>query len=601
MHPPFIVVTWPPGPSSPCQPPAEAASGFEDRGWSLAVRRPGLALWHRPERPLPLSEGRDHLVLGRWWGNASTLTAMDARPGPPLCRARSLSRDGWGAYVALLRDPVGEDWWAFRDPSGAVEALTWPCGDYRLLASSLEGMPLGWLPHRMALDWRVIAEQLRHPVAQFARSALRDVVPIAPGDLQPLGASADAAVAIWRPRDFLPGDELAPDPAWPGRLAETVASVVATMTRPYSRVVTEASGGLDSSIVSAAVARAAPAGVAAMAVHYVGDRPEADERRWVDLLCRRYGLPLTCLPLGVGPIDPENDFAPEARDARPPFAAIDSDRDRDAADLLAATGAEALVSGKGGDAVFFQMPSPAVLADLWRAGGLRAARHPRHAEVAGWLRRSVWSLWRDGWRGLPPKPAGGALGRLAGPCLGPPSAAAPHPWLVGLEGVPPGKRLQIEALASSQLALGPHRRGRVADLVQPLLSQPVMELCLSISTWELVRGGRDRGLAREAFGSWLPDALAYRRSKGNLTSHYARRTAASATVLRTHLLGGVLADAGLLDHAATEAALQPDSLIWRADGVDLIGVAAIESWVRYWQTRAPDVPAASRTNLSASA
>ena len=25
-----------------------------------------------------------------------------------------------------------------------------------------------------------------------------------------------------------------------------------------------------------------------------------------------------------------------------------------------------------------------------------------------------------------------------------------------------------------------------------------------------------------------------------------------------------------------------------ADGIDLIGVAALESWVRYWQTRAPD-------------
>lgn len=598
MHPPFVAVTWRAGPASPCEPPAETVSGFQDRGWSLAVRRPGLALWHRPERPLPVSEGRDHLVLGRWRGDPSTLAAMEAAPGPPLRRAGALCRGGWGAYVALLREPVGGDWWAFRDPSGAVEALTWPCGDDRLLASSLGDISPGWLPHRLALDWQVIAEQLRHPVAQFARSALRDVVPIAPGDLHPLGAPSDAAVAIWRPRDFLPAEALAPDPDWPGRLAETVASVVGTMTRTYSRVVTEASGGLDSSIVCAAVARA---GVAATATHYVGDRPEADERRWVDLLCRRYGLPLTCLPLGVGPIDPEGDFAPEARDARPPFAAIDSDRDRDAARLLAAAGAQALVSGKGGDAVFFQMPSAAVLADLWRAGGLRAARHPRHAEVARWLRRSVWSLWRDGLRGPPPRPPAGALGRLAGPCLGPPGGAPPHPWLAGLDDVAPGKRLQIEALASSQLALGPHRRGRVADLVQPLLSQPVMELCLSIPTWELVRGGRDRGLAREAFGSWLPDALAQRRSKGNLTSHYARRTAASAAVLRPHLLDGVLADAGLLDRAATEAALQPDSLIWRADGIDLIGVAALESWVRHWQTRAPDVPQARRPSLSGSA
>lgn len=54
----------------------------------------------------------------------------------------------------------------------------------------------------------------------------------------------------------------------------------------------------------------------------------------------------------------------------------------------------------------------------------------------------------------------------------------------------------------------------------------------------------------------------------------------------------MLTGAGLLDRRETKAALQPDSLTWRADGIDLIGVAAIESWVRYWQTCAPDAPGA---------
>lgn len=594
MHPPFVAITWPAEETKGCGPPSELAASFRDKGWQLAASRQGLMLWQRPERPIVFEEARDLLLIGRWFGDRTVLREGGTRDHNPARRAQDLCRRGWGAYLALIRG--AEEWQAFRDPSGSVEALTWAAGAYGLVASSLVDVPSGLLPHRMALDWTVIADQLRQPIAQMAQSALRGVCPITPGDLQPLGHGADAATPIWRPRDFAPATPDV-DPAWPHRLAETLQTVVGHLLGPYERIVCEASGGLDSSAVNAAALRAGIGVRLTSALHYVGDRPESDERAWVRRLCDPHGLPVAYVPLATGPIDPDDDFAALARDARPPYAAVDPDRDRDTARMLAGHAAQALVTGKGGDAVFFQMPSAAVLADLWQAHGLGAARHPRHAEVAHWTRRSVWSLWREARSGPPPKPRFGALGRLAGPCLGPITSRAPHRWLDGLEGLAPGKRLQIEALTSSQLALGPHRRGQVADLVQPLLSQPVMELCLSIPSWELVRGGRDRGLAREAFAGWLPDEIVRRRSKGNLTSHYARRTAASADVLKAHLLDGVLADAGLLDRRETEAALQPDSLIWRADGIDLIGVAALESWVRYWQTRAPDVPHAHRPDL----
>ena len=122
----------------------------------------------------------------------------------------------------------------------------------------------------------------------------------------------------------------------------------------------------------------------------------------------------------------------------------------------------------------------------------------------------------------------------------------------------------------------------------------MLELCLSVPSFELVRGGRDRALAREAFAPWLPASIVDRRSKGGLTSWYSRRVAASAPALREHLLDGVLARAGLLDGAAMEAALDPDDLIRSPDAVDLIGAAAVESWVRYWQTRVPDAAGVAR-------
>jgi asparagine synthase (glutamine-hydrolysing) len=221
-------------------------------------------------------------------------------------------------------------------------------------------------------------------------------------------------------------------------LADTLVDTVAAMAGPYDRLATEASGGLDSSIVNAAIGRAGLTDRLVAALHYVGDRREADERRWAQALAERWGLPLACLERPKGGLDPETDFAGLSRDIRPPLEALDSARDRDAAERLQTVGAQALVTGKGGDAVFFQMPTPQVLADLWRARGIAAARDPLNAEVARWLRRSVWSAWREALLTGPPAPAP-PLRRFAGPALREAAPTAPHPWLADLAELPPAK------------------------------------------------------------------------------------------------------------------------------------------------------------------
>jgi asparagine synthase (glutamine-hydrolysing) len=376
-------------------------------------------------------------------------------------------------------------------------------------------------------------------------------------------------------------------------LADVVASAVQSMVAPYGRVLTECSGGLDSSIVNACLAARGEGGRVATVLHYVGDRPDSDERAWAAQLCDRWALPLSLATREVGRFDPEADFAELARDIRPPLSALDGWRDRDVSAQVRRHGAEAVLTGMGGDAAFFQMPSAQVLSDLWQARGLGGLQDPAWREVPRWLRRSAWSTAHEAVGALR-RPGRAAQHPFAGPRVREPTTAPAHPWLVGVEAAPPGKRLQIAALTALQLTLGRNRRSAAADMLHPLLSQPVMETCLSIPSWVLVRGGRDRGLAREAFAELLPPALVSRRSKGSLTSLYSRRAAASLDVLRPYLLDGVLADAGVLDRAAMEVALDPDHLIWRADGLQLISATAIEAWARHWQTRVADAPHAAR-------
>ncbi len=282
-----------------------------------------------------------------------------------------------------------------------------------------------------------------------------------------------------------------------------------------------------------------------------------------------------------------------ARIARPAFNSLDAERDRDTAEQARVHGASAIFGGGGGDAVFFQMPSALVLEDLRRSQGRLPLGEPLVLDVARWLRRSTWRVRSDARRGAAHDPDAVAAS-FWGPRAREPVRGVRHPWLEDLEAAPPGKRLQIAALTAMQPGWGRSRRGDAARIQQPLLSQPVVEACLAIPTWQLVQGGRERGLARLAFADDLPASVVERRGKGALTSLYSRRAAASLPFLRTHLMDGVLAEAGVLDRDRTDAALQADRLIWRSEGASLMRAAMVESWVRHWQGQAPDLATASR-------
>jgi asparagine synthase (glutamine-hydrolysing) len=355
----------------------------------------------------------------------------------------------------------------------------------------------------------------------------------------------------------------------------------------------ELSGGLDSSIVAGALGATGLAPRVAQWVNRVGDRAEGDERRYAEAVTARLGVPLTTVPKPMVPLEAA-DLAELAAATWPAINGADPARDRDMTARLAASGAGAIVSGQGGDAVFFQMPSALVCAEVVARDGLGALRSEVVLEAARRLRRPVWSILWEAWsagRGRAPQPS--RTSPLLAPQL---RAGAPprHPWSLDAEGVPPARRLQIEAIAYSHLHRGDARRRRAGDLIYPLLAQPVIELCLTIPVADLAAGLPDRPFARQALADRVPPLVLHRRTKGALTSYFARLVALSRPMLRPFLLDGCLVEAGVLDRSAVAAALEPQQLIWAPRPVEILQAAMTEAWVRQWQGRAPDSPRAPR-------
>lgn len=557
--------------------------------WTCALSRPGLEVWRVEGRRLPVEvlEPSGVVIVGDLVapGGPLGLTA----DMPPPAAARRLAAGAWGRYLALLPDPAGGLPWVYREPSGALEALAWRRGGLAAVADDVDQMPAGFAADGVALDWIAIAQIVRRPLACGHVSPLADYRPVLPGEVRPLGGDAADGVAVWRPSTWA----RAAAEADPDRLRSTVLGTVDALAEREPRLLLEVSGGLDSAVVAAALVHGGHAGRVAGALNYHEIRPEADERGWAGRVCGALGLPLTPVEKPAAAITPE-DLAELAPCAAPAFQAIDAPRDRDTAARAQALGATAIFGGQGGDGVFYQMPTPRLVSDYLGASG-RGWRDPFVLDVARWLRRPVWSVLREARRRRTPQAHAFESAPFWGPRVRAAADAPAHPWIEDARGSSPAKQVQIEAILAMQAAWGRSRRGAIAEVLHPLLAQPVLELGLAIPAWRLVEGGRDRAFARRAFAAWLPKEIVERRSKGALTAYYTRRIARSLPFLREYLLDGVLVSAGVLDRAAVDRALDADRLIWTGEGVRLSRAALIEAWVRHWQTRLPDAPRGARS------
>lgn len=558
------------------------------RDWFVAERTGGFCLLLETTRPLQIrrsTEGAIQILGDLFERGTNRLAPAPLTNPPPQAGLEAfclhLTRAYWGRYIVLQPDGVGE-MAAFRDPSGALDCVTWRAGAIAIVAS---GIP-DWLPPTLAptlaLDLAAVARFLVDPAALGSRCGLRGVTAVDPGTIcWPSGGLPPTAV--WRPASFAQ-PSVRPSPAEARTaLVRTVDDCVAAFAATAGPMLAEVSGGLDSSIVASGLVRIPQAHVLQWVNFHAAD-PQGDERRYAQALAERQSFPLTEIA------KPELLMTDEALNDlvvgfRPSLNGLDQHYDGDLADRCAALGARSIITGQGGDIVFFHTPTPVVAADARRGGSWRWSEI---ADSARWTRRSIWSVLRT---------AAFADGGDTRYLLHrPPSFLTPeglllaadggvHPWLTGLDGVAPAKQLQIQSLAHAQVFHGDCRRGRQAELLHPLLSQPVVELCLSIPAIDLTRGGRGRALAREAFAGRLPDLIIHRRSKGDLTAYYGRMLGRSLPAMRPYLLDGVIAGHGLIARDALDRMLSEDHLIWHGDYGHLLGLLAVERWARHWSAR----------------
>lgn len=592
----FLAFAWPANDAEAAMEGASLAQRLDD-AWRPVHEGPAAIVWGRGADPPQVRAFGPMLLVGRCLEGGRTCPYVPEGVGQATTEAiaRRLCDSAWGTYVALL--PSDDGVAVFRDPSGGLDAFAWRLGRTWLVTSDAGPPPPGLGPPRLSLDWAAIAAWCADPGCAATRPGLEGLHIVAPGCLAELSAHGARVTTIWRlSRIVAAADQdrrrvRGRDAAEP--LVRAVGLAVEGLVAPHRRVVAELSGGLDSAIVAATLHARGLGERAVGWLNYYGDREEGDERTYATATANRFGFELTAVAKRLTPLG-ERDFASGADGLKPCFAAVDPPRDRDTAERLQALGATALLTGQGGDLAFFQQPTPLIAADALRYGEWRRLDRATLANIARATRRSAWSVLAAAVRERHAPPAPFRRPGLATRDV----EALPvplDPWSEDAADLPPATRAQVRAFFQSQLSLGLSQRGAAAEVLNPLMSQPVVEFSLSLSPLELTDGGlRDRALARRAFRSQLPAAVLDRRSKGNLTAYYARLIAASLDYLRPLLLDGVLCAAGLLDRRKLEHTLRPEQLILRPLNSEILLAAVMETWVRWWQARVPDSPTAPR-------
>lgn len=552
-------------------------------GFELAFSCPRLAALTNPDcRCLAL--GEEGCLVGTLFqrnGLAQQITSFDAAKAASIVDSDgdALLRRFWGGYIAAVAgaDSVR----ILRDPSAAISCYFARGPSYTAFASDAELLVESGLVD-VELDWGELARHFFTAGVPTPATCLRGICELLPGFAVRVPGELDRQLPCWSPWDHVRERTGRADPA-EERLSRTVKHCVCAWARGHQRLLLSVSGGLDSSIVAASLAGA---GAEATCLTLYGEDASGDERPFARALCRHLDLPLIERPYRLDEIDitePLGTHLPRPKDRTQALA-----YERAHLDVAREIGADAFVTGNGGDSVFNYSQSAAAIADRYLDEGLTSDVFRTLLDICRQTGCSVLDAAASAWRI--------ARGPRSYRCRPDPLFLHPdvlrdlaemsfdHPWLHAPADVLPGKAAHIASILRVQQSFEPSRSRHLAVL-NPLMSQRIVETCLSVPTWEWRAGGRDRSLARRAFAGDLPETILRRRVKGGPSHFAAQILDRYRAAIRERLLEGRLARQGIIDRGALERAIAGERPCTSEERVRILEFVAAEAWLDSWASR----------------
>ncbi|HEX8669623.1 MAG TPA: asparagine synthase-related protein [Allosphingosinicella sp.] len=358
----------------------------------------------------------------------------------------------WGGYAAFAATESAAGY-VLRDPSGVFPIYSiGGLGAAVFVSDAALARELGLLEGRV--DWDRVAEGLLLPDLRLSSTALRDCAELLPGEA--IDFKGSPCAAAWTPADHVhrgAGWDVHESAA---RLRDTIQRSIGAWARDRRRIVLELSGGLDSSIIAACLARS---GADLTCLTMATPTPDGDERTHARAVAHHLGVPLMERFYDPAAIDFRKSSS--ARLPRPSGAAFAQASDAALLAAAAEIGADCFFNGGGGDNVFCSIASATPAIDRLLARGPGPSFVRALADVAAIHHTTFWhaagaALRNALGRSSSPWPIDR---RLLAPALVPEPVAARHPWLAAGQRLPPGKYRHVQSILAIHNHLEGHDRG----------------------------------------------------------------------------------------------------------------------------------------------
>lgn len=595
--------------------------------WSVGVARDGLGVFYTGGHPgavacyrLPNEAG---VVLGTVFvrgtpdTSGSSVFTCDAARGEPIVSSggRWLLEACWGRYVAFIGDSGGQTVRVLRDPSGTMSCLVTTFEGLTIVFSHPEdALRLGVL--KASVNWRYIAAYVSQPQLNGRETAVNGISEICAGECFSWSDGRVARALLWHPARFArhgPGggrngsggasgsgdgcngrgerkrSGAEESGKWAGEVYATVQNCVHSWASRHSSVLHRLSGGLDSSVVLSCL-RSAAHRPRLTAVNCFSHDSVGDERMYARAAADQADCPL--IELGI---EPGLDLRPILnieRSARPAHYFVGLQTGPHESRLAKELQATAIFGGGWGDQLFYRIRNDCAAADYIATHGWWGEWLTVIRDAAQLSRTTVWAvlggllrnrLGRHSWSPFSREPRQDTYVRAESfEALRDPKTLL-HPWLQEAADLPPGKLWHILLLSAPAEFQRPVARDDDPEPVEPLRSQPLMELCLKIPTYVMARGGGDRLLVRTAFEKDLPAIVVRRLSKGFVDEGFQKVVRHNAGFVRELLLDGMLVKQNILDRRKLEQALSDGFLRGGPPQSELFVHVCTEAWLRAWQ------------------
>jgi len=496
----------------------------------------------------------------------------------------------WGRYVAFLHDAAAAAAWVLRDPSGGLPCYLVHCRGVDVYFSWIEDV-VGLLDAPPQVNWPYLIAAVCFLREHSPGTALREITQVVAGECVETRGGVSKRHFYWDPLQIANTEAIEDPAAAAAAMRQCVRDVIHAWASCYPHVLLSLSGGLDSSIVLACLADA-PSRPQVTCFHYYPLGADLDERGFARIAAAKAGLGIIERPRDSSfSLQPLLTMHRSPEPTNYPYFLEHSRLD---AQLAAGHGAAAVLIGHGGDQLFYQERAEWAPGDFLHRRGLRPGLLRVALDAAQMDQVSVWRVLGEAATGYLAQQRWSLLheaGRMR-PLLVPAriaeakrSAAFLHPLLRHPRGAPSGKLWHAHQISQPFDFYDPLGRDGEAERVSPLLSQPLMELCLRIPTYVLTQGGWDRAVARRAFYDDLPAEIRNRRHKGGIEEHLRLTLEHNRAFLRELLLDGALVRQGVIDRARLAEVLSGRATGIATGAGELLEYAGIEAWLLGWSGR----------------